>query len=73
MLGERETAREQQLRSGAGVAGVVYLVNVRDEFALPWHVYFLIVGSHFALDGKKQHFEVSFLCKSKQIFVEELS
>lgn len=45
-----------RILSCTGAAGSVYLVNVRDEFALPWHVYFLIVGSHFALDGKKQHF-----------------
>lgn len=56
MLREGGTAGGQQLRSGAGGAGVVYLVDVRDEFALPRHVHFLIVGSHFALDGKKQHF-----------------
>lgn len=44
---------KNKILSHTAAAGSVYLVNVRDEFALPWHVYFLIVGSHFALDGKK--------------------
>lgn len=65
--------RKQQYPESQGRSCSVYLVNVRDEFALPWHVHFLIVGSHFALDGKKQHFQVSFFCKSKQNFARELS
>lgn len=69
---ERETETKQIL-SCTGGAGSIYLVNVRDEFALPWHVHFLIVGSHFALDGKKQHFQVPFFCKSKQNLKKELS
>lgn len=44
---------KNKILSHTAAAGSVYLVNVRDEFALPWHVYFLIVGSHFALNGKK--------------------
>lgn len=69
---QRQTLkRKTKILSCKGWAASVYLVYVRDEFALPWHVYFLIVGSHFALDGKKQHFQVSFFCKSKQNFPKE--
>lgn len=41
-----------------------YLVDVRDEFTLSWHVDFLIVCSHLALDSKEENLQVSFLCKS---------
>lgn len=41
-----------------------YLIDVRDEFALFWHVDFLIVCSHLALDSKEKNFQISFLCKS---------
>lgn len=70
---ERETERSNKILNHTGGGGSVYLVNVRDEFALPWHVHFLIIGSHFALDGKKQHFQVSFFRKSKQNIAKELS
>lgn len=67
---ETDTEKKNQL-SRNGWAASVYLVYVRDEFALPWHVDFLIVGSHFALDGKKQHFQISFFCKPEQNFPKE--
>lgn len=41
-----------------------YLIDVGDEFALSWHVDFLIVRSHLALDGKEENLQISFLCKS---------
>lgn len=53
---ESEAERSNKILNLTGGGGSVYLVNVGDEFALPWHVHFLIIGSHFALDGKKQHF-----------------
>lgn len=43
----------------------LYLVNVRDELALPGHVDLLIVGPHLALNSKKQHFQVPLLSKPK--------
>lgn len=44
-----------------------HLVNVRDEFALPGHVDFLIVGPHLALDGKQKHLQVALLSKPDQL------
>jgi len=37
----------------------IYLVDVRDEFSLSWHVDFLIVCSHFTLNGEEQNFQIS--------------
>lgn len=41
-----------------------YLIDVRDKFALSWHVDFLIVCPHLALDSKEENLQVSFLRKS---------
>jgi len=40
------------------------LIDVRDEFALSWHVHFLIVCPHLALDCEEENLQVPFLCKS---------
>lgn len=47
------------------VSGVSqYLIDVRDKFSLSWHVNFLVVCSHLALDGEEENLQVSFLCES---------
>ena len=40
-----------------------YLVDVRDELALPGRVDLLVVGPHLALDGEQQDLQVPLLCE----------
>lgn len=53
-----------------------YFIDIRDEFALPWHVNLLVVCSHLALDSEEKNLQVSFLCKSakkEKLFVFDTS
>lgn len=58
-------AQQQFLSQVMNAVVLPYLIDVRDEFALFWHVDLLIVCSHLALDSKEKNFQVSFLCESE--------
>ncbi len=42
----------------------IYLVDVRDDFSLSWHVDFLIVCSHLTLNGEEQNLQISLFGES---------
>ncbi len=44
--------------------GNCHLVDVGDEFALSWHVHFLVIGPHLALDSEQKHLQVALLSES---------
>lgn len=46
--------------------GLSHLVDVGNQPSFPRCVNFLIVGSHFTLDGEEQDFEIPLLRESKR-------